>query len=237
MSKLIDRVRETSKSIKDIEGHKATEDEVIGFRTRAEELSQLAVQLQVPMKQTELFRQRNIAVETPQSHASQLRPKLEAMLQDYAANRKSILEASPEWRHTTKNGLESLAKKANAQLLSAWTNHIVGLKPPINSGMLRLLARSPAYQAQSHRIDQLVAELDRLSHRLPTSLEELESPTLLASEVRDLVEELPEDIPEAVHLLFRSINEGTATASLLTEKAMEWLRENDMLADLRVIWR
>ena len=237
MPKLIDRVREVSKSIKHIEGHKATEEEAIGFKTRADEFSQLAAQLQVPMVQTELFRQRNIVVETPQFHASQLRPKLEAILLAYAADRKSILEASPEWRHTTKNGLESIARKANEQLLSAWTNHIIGLKPPINSGMLRLLVRSSAYQVQSRRIDQLVTELDRLSDRLPTSLEELESPPLLAREMRDLVEELPEDIPEAVHLLFRSINEETATASHLTEKAMEWLRENDMLADLRVSWR
>ena len=88
MSNLINRVREISKSIKDLEGLKATEDEAIGFRTRAEELSHLAAQLQVPAVRTELFRQRDIAVETQQFHASQLRLKLEAMLRDYAADRK-----------------------------------------------------------------------------------------------------------------------------------------------------
>ena len=237
MSNLISRVREISKSIKDIEGLKATEDEASGFRTRAEELSRLAAQLQVPAVQTELFRQRDIAVETPQFHASQLRLKLEAMLRDYAADRKSIIEPSREWRYTTRNGLESIAKSANQQLLSAWNNHVVGLKPPINGGLLRLLARSRAYQTQSRRINELVAELDRLSDRLPSSLEELERPALLATEVRALVEELPEDIPEAVRLLFRFINEETATAVHLTEEAMEWLRENEMLADLRVSWR
>ena len=93
---------------------------------------------------------------------------------------KSILEPSPEWRHTTRNGLESIAKSANQQLLSAWNNHVVGLKPPINGGLLRLLARSRAYQTQSRRINELVTELDRLSDRLPSSLEELERPALLA---------------------------------------------------------
>ena len=237
MSSLINRVRELSKSIKDIEGLKATEDEAIGFRTRAEELSHLADQLQVQAVRTELFRKRDIAVETQQFPASQLRLKLEAMLRDYAADRKNILEPSPEWRHTTKNGLESIVKRANQQLLSAWNNHVVALKPPINGGLLRLLARSRAYQTQSRRINELVAELDRLSDRLPSSLEELERPALLARKVRALVEELPEDIPEAVRLLFRFINEETATAVHLTEEAMEWLRENEMLADLRVSWR
>ena len=48
MTNLINRVREISKSIKDLEGLKATEDEAIGFRTRAEELSHLAAQIQAP---------------------------------------------------------------------------------------------------------------------------------------------------------------------------------------------
>ena len=40
MANLINRVREISRSIKDIEGLKATEDEENLFGTRAEELSQ-----------------------------------------------------------------------------------------------------------------------------------------------------------------------------------------------------
>ena len=156
------------------------------------------------------------------------------MLQDYAADRKSILEPSPEWRHATRNELGSIAKSGNQQLLLAWNNHVVGLKPPINAGLLRLLARSPAYQTQLRRIYELVTELDRLSGRLPSNPEELEKPALLAREVRGLVKELPEDIPEPVRLLFQSINEETATAVHLTEEAMQWLRENEMLSDLRV---
>ena len=237
MANLMNRMREISKSIKDLEGLKSTEDEAIGFRTRADELSHLAAQIWAPTERIELFRQHGIAVETPELHASQLRQKLETLLRDYRADRKSILEPNPEWRYTTKNGLESIAKNGNQQLLSSWNNHVVGLKPPINDGLLRLLARSPAYQTQLSRINELVTELDRLSGRLPSNPEELEKPALLAREVRGLVKELPEDIPEEVRLLFQSINEETATAVHLTEEAMQWLRENEMLSDLRLSWR
>ena len=237
MANLMNRVRKISKSIRDLEGLKSTEDEAIGFRTRAEELSHLAAQIQAPTERIELFRQHGIAVETPEFHTSQLRQKLETILRDYAADRKSILEPSPEWRYTTKIGLESIAKNGNQQLLSSWNNHVVGLKLPINDGLLRLLARSRAYQTQSRRIGELVTELDSLSNRLPSTIEELERPAKLAEELQRLRRELPDDIPPPVRLLFQSINEETATAVHLTEEVMQWLRENEMLADLRLSWR
>ena len=237
MNNLLNRVREISKSIKDLEGLKATEGEAIGFRTRAEELSHLAAQIRVPASRIGLFRQNGIAVVTSEFHASQLRLRLEAMLQDYVADRKSILEPSPDWRYATRNELESIAKSGNQQLLLTWNNHVVGLKPPINDGLLRLLARSRAYQTQSRRIDELVTELDRLSNQLPSTIEELERPAKLAEELQSLRRELPDDIPPPVRLLFQSINEETATAVHLTEEAMQWLRENEMLPDLRLSWR
>ena len=237
MSNLINRVREISKSIKDLEGRKATEDEARGFRTRANELADLATQIRTPVQRIELFRVNGIAVETPEYQASQLRPTLEAMLQDYSANRKSILEASSDWRFTTKNGLLSINTNGNQQLLSAWQNHVMGLRPPVNDGLLRLLARSPAYQTQSQQIGELVAEMDHLSNLLPSSREEVEKPAILARDIEVLQGQIPEDLPEPVSLLFQSMNQGTATAVQLTDAAMEWLKQNEMLSDLRVSWR
>ena len=236
-SSLIDRVRAISQSIRDLEGLQATETEAVGFRTRADDLSLFADKIQVPAERTKLFRQNGIGVQAPESQVRQLRLKLEEMLQGYVADRKTILEPSSEWKFETKNGLDSIASKTNQELRTAWTRYVTNLRPSVNPGLLLLFARSRAYQAQSQRIDVLFAELDSLINRLPSSQRDLESPASLAHEARRLAEELPRDIPEPVRQLFQSIDSGSATASHLTAEAMQWLKDNEMLSDLRVSWR
>ena len=234
---LIDRIRAISHNIKDLEGLQATETEATGFRTRADDLSQFADTIQATAERTELFRQNGIHVEAPEFQTSQLRQKLDEMLRGYVEDRKSILESSNEWRYDTKTGLDSVTSKTNQELQMAWIRYVSNLKPSVNPGLLRLFSRSRVYQAQSQRIDDLLGELDNLKNRLPSSQRELESPALLAEEARHLAEELPHDIPEPVRCLFQSINEQTATAGHLTDEAMQWLKENEMLSDLRVSWR
>ena len=236
-SSLIERIRTISRDIRDLEGLQATEMEAKGFRTRADDLSQLADKIQVPAERTRLFRQSGIEVEAQEFQARQLRLKLDEILQGYMADRKSILESSTEWRFDTKSGLDSFASKTNQELRKAWIRYVTFLKPPINPALLRLLGRSRAFQAQSQKIDELFAELDSLMNRLPSSQQDLERPGLLAEEARRLAEELPQDIPEPVRQLFQSINQQTATVGHLTAEAMQWLKENEMLSDLRVSWR
>ena len=237
MASLISRVREISKRIKDLEGLRATEDEANQFKTRADDLSNLAWKVQQTATQIEMFRRQGIVVETAESHAHQLRLELEAMQQAYATDRKSILGPSNEWRFSTRTGLESIARTASQQLLEAWKSHLAEKKPATDSGLLRLLSKSAAFQARSRRIADLTAELDRLASRLPSSLEELEKPTRLAKELQALTKELPDDIPEPVRRLFQSMEQGNATAEQLTGDAMQWLLDNNMLADVRVSWR
>ena len=237
MANLINRVREISRSIKDIEGLKATEDEENLFGTRAEELSNLSDQIQKSAGQIELFRKKSIAVETSKYQASQLRLKLEAMQKDYAADRKSIIAPSNEWKFNTRKGLEGIARNSYQQQLTAWSSHLAELRPATDSGLLRLLSKSTAFQAQSSKIADLTAELDRQSSRLPSSIEELERPAKLAEELQRLIRELPDDIPGPIRLLIQSINDGNATAAQLDQNAMQWLLDNDMLSDLRLSWR
>ena len=234
---LIDRIRAISQDIRELEGLHATEIEATGFRTRAEELSQLEDKIQVPAERTKLFRENGIEVEAQEFQARQLRLKLDEMLRGYMADRKSILESDSDWRNKTKNGLESFASKTNQELRTAWIRYVTYLKPPINPALLRLLGRSRAYQAQSQEIDKLFGDLDSLKDRPPYSQQDLDRPAQLAEEARRLAEELPNDIPEPVRQLFQSLNEQTATAVHLTEEAMQWLKENEMLSDLRVSWR
>ena len=237
MASLISRVRETSKRIKDIEGLRATEDEANQFKTRADELSTLSGQVQLPASQIKLFRGKGIAVETSKSHAHQLRLELEAMQQAYAADRKSIIAASSEWRFSTKRGLEGIVRSSSQQLLEAWKGYLAEKKPATDSGLLRLLSKSTAFQAQSRKIADLTAEFDRLASRLPSNLEEMERPTRLAEELQALTRELPDDIPEPVRRLFQFMEQGNATAEQLTGDAMQWLLDNGMLSDLQVSWR
>ena len=237
MTSLISRMRDISSKIKDIESLRATEAEANAFKTRAEELSGLSGQIQQPVRRIQLFRQAGVAVEASYVRDNQLRLDLETMAQEYAEDRKSIIAANPEWRHATKNRLEGVARRSNQRLQDAWEKHVAVSKPPVNSGLLRLLARSRAYQTRSRQIEELLAEFDSLSGRLPTNAVEAEKPVILAERLQALLKELPDDIPEPVRQLFQSINEGTATAAQLTDDARRWLLEHGILSDLRVSWR
>lgn len=237
MANLIDRVREISSSIKGLDGLKATEEEANQFRTRADELSHLAGMVQPLATQIEIFRGKGIAVETPKAHAHQLRLKLEAMQQAYAADRKSILGPSNEWRFTTRPGLEGIARSSNQQLLEAWKTHLAEKRPASDTGLLRLLSRSEAFQARSRKISDLLAEFDNLASSLPSSMAELERPSRMAEELSVLTMKLPSDIPEPVRRFFQSVEEGSATAAQLNGDTMQWLIENQMLSDLQVSWR
>ena len=237
MANLISRVKEISKNMRDLEGLKATEEEAKQFETRANELSDLARMIRPSATLIEDFRRKGIAVETPKAHALQLRLKLEAMQQAYAADRKSILGPSSEWRFTTKPRLQRTGNSSYQQLLEAWKTHLAEVRPASDIGLLRLLSRSEAFQARSQKISELLAEFDLLACRLPSSMEELERPSRLAEELSVLTMELPEDIPEPVRQLFQSMDEGSATAAQLTGDTMQWLIENKMLSDVRVSWR
>lgn len=237
MANLISRVREISKRIRDLDGLRATEDEANQFKTRADELSTLSEQVQLPASKVELFRRNGIAVETSNPHAYQVRLELEAMRQAYAVDRKSIIAANSEWRFSTKRGLEGIARSSHQQLQEAWNKHVSALKPTTDIGLLRLLARSAAYQERSRRIEELGDQIDRLANRLPDTVEDLGRPARLAEELRGLISELPDDIPAPVRLLFQAMNERRATAEHLTQETIQWLLDNEMLSDLRVSWR
>ena len=237
MANLISRVQETSRSIKDIVGLKATEEEAKLFETRADELSDLAGLIQASATLIGDFHGKGIVVETPKAHARQLRLELEAMQQAYAADRKSILGPSSEWRFTIKPRLQRTANSSNQQSLEAWKTHLAEIRPSSDTGLLRLLSRSEAFQARSRKISELLAEFDLLAIRLPSSMEELERPSRLAEELSVLTMELPGDIPEPVRRLFQSMDDGSATAAQLTGDTMQWLLENKMLSDVRVSWR
>ena len=237
MTKLIGRMRDISRKIKDLEGLRATETEAEGFKTRADELWSLSGQFRDPVRRIQLFRQSGIPVEASYVQGNQLRLNLEEMQQEYATDRKSIITPKPEWRHETRNRLIAVARSSNERLQASWDKHVADAKPSINSGLLRMLTRSPAYQTQLRGITECIDEFDRLPGRLPASLDEAKKPAILAARLRALLNELPDDIPEPVRELFQSINAGSATAAQLTDDARAWLLEHGMLSDLRVDWR
>ena len=237
MTKLIGQMREISRKIKDLEGLRATESDAEGFKTRADELSNLSGQIREPVRRIQLFRQSGIPVEASYVQGNQLRLDLEEMQQEYATDRKSIITPKPEWRHETRNRLVAVARRSNERLQASWDKHVADAKPPINSGLLRMLARLPAYQTQLRTITERIDEFDRLPSRLPSSINDAKRPAILAERLRALLNELPDDIPDPVRELFQSINAESATAAQLTDDARAWLLEHGMLSDLRVSWR
>ena len=148
-----------------------------------------------------------------------MRLNLEEMQQEYAADRKSIITPKPEWRHETRDRLVAVARTSNQRLQASWDKHVDDAKPPINSGLLLMLSRSPAYQARLRTVTEQIEEFDRLRGRLPSNIDEAKRPAILAERLRSLLNQLPDDIPEPVRELFQSINSGSATAAHLTDDA------------------
>ena len=163
MTSLISRMRDISGNIKDLESLMATEAEANAFKTRAEELSGLSGQIQQPVRRIQLFRQAGVPVEASYVHDNQLRLDLEAMAQEYAEDRKSIIVPNPEWRHATKNRLEGVARRSNQQLLLAWNDYVTKSRaldrcwPFANVGKIASL---PNPVTNDNRADRRIRPLD-----------------------------------------------------------------------------
>ena len=237
MSTLIERIQQLSEKINLLSNSQVTEDEATAFRTRAEELSQLSNNILVPAKLVELFRARGIMVETPVTQSRQLKDTIDEKATQYHANPRSILTSDVNWRHVTRPRVAQLTERVDEELSVAWRNHVSKIKPTIDQGLMIVLRSSPAYAAHADQVHALSSGLDQLANRLPRNLEDINRPEALATALIRATENLPTDIPEPVRELFVAINRRTATAGHLTDEAIAWLREREMLDTIAVSWR
>ncbi|MFC1900366.1 hypothetical protein ACFLYN_02115 [Chloroflexota bacterium] len=240
MPTLIERINKLSGQIKSLADSQVTEEEANRLATRAEEFSEPSNALLVPARQFELLAAKGIQMNTLFLELSvevrALKSSIDAIKVKYDADPKSILVPDTNWRLNTRTRLTKSILSINDHLLTAWKNYALGLMPNIDQGLLLVLRSSPTHSAIASRVEQLTAELHRISERLPTSEDEINSPERIAENLHHAMANLPPDIPEPVRELFIAINQGTATAAHLTDEAVEWLGEKQLLHTLRVIW-
>ena len=237
MPVLFERVKNLSQQIQQLANSQVTEDESIGFRTRAEELSNPSAAIAVPTRRLELFRTKGIQVELSVQKARALKSTIDEMARQYDTEPRSILTPDANWRLITRTGLNQLAGLINEELSVGWRSYLSGIKPTIDQGLLIVLQSSPSYVNHANRVSELSSAFDTLANRLPTNQEEIDRPRELAAALRDAIENLPLDIPEPVRQLFVAISRRSATAGHLTDEALDWLRERDMLDTIVVSWR
>jgi len=236
MPTLVERLRDISAWIKSLAESQVSEDEARRFTARAGELSDLSMDMSVPAGRLEGFAANQIHVEIPDSRARSLKRTIDEMADKYDSDPLSILVPDASWRHFTKNSLASLTKEVSVALLIAWRNYVSGITPTIDQGLMIVFRSSPAYADHANRVQELGSALAQLAERLPGTQEDIDRPAALAAALLLAIENLP-DIPEPVRELFRAINRKTATAGHLTDEALGWLREKDMLDTIQVSWR
>lgn len=236
---LMDRILKLSSQIKSLAESQVTEEEARGFATRAEEFLEPSSAISIPAQRLDLFTNR-LQMETSftelQEEALRLKRIIDNIATKYNSDPRSILAPDTNWRLITKNQLTKLARNVDEHLLTAWHNYVLGLKPNVDQGLLRVLRSSPAHATHANYVEQLNTELYRVAEHLPANQEEANSPERIAEDLRRALANLPTDIPEPVRELFLAINQGTATAAHLTDEAVDWLREKKLLHTLRVTW-
>ena len=234
MATLAERARKLSIQIKSLAGSQASEQEAKGFETRAGELSAAADSIYIPARLMKSFTAMAIKVEVSATTSSRLKRVVDETTVKYEKEPTSILEPDPEWRLATRRQLADLGARTTGQLLEAWQMYVLAKKPDIELVHIRNWESSPAYQEQARGVAALLAEFDEIAQRLPSSQGELDRPERLATELAERTRDLPTGYPEPVNDLYLAISQGTATAAHLTDEALEWLRENGQLQDLRI---
>lgn len=237
MATIVERIRGLSNQITSLAGSQATEQEAEAFETRAQELSDAANLVNVPARRIELFTAKGITIKPLAAESAKLKRAVEDIATKYGTEPANLLIADPRWRFVTKSQFAELSKLATDHLQEAWQTFVLTKRPTIDQGRINIWKIFPAYQERAHLVEERLTEFDNITQHLPTSREDLERPEQLAAELDETLRDLPTEIPEPVRELFQAIDQGTATAIHLTDEALKWLRENDLLQTLRITWR
>jgi len=237
MATIVERIRELSNQITSLAGSQTTEQEAKAFETRAQELSAAAILVYAPARRIELFTAKGIMIKPLAAESAMLKRAVNDMVANYVAEPADLLKANPRWRLVTKSQFDELSKLATDHLREAWQAFVSAKRPPIDQGLRNIWKIFPAYREQAFLVEERLAEFDNIAQHLPTSREDLDRPEQLIAELDEIVRDLPTEFPEPVRELFQAISEGTATAVHLTDEALKWLRENNLLQTLCITWR
>ena len=237
MTTLIDRMDQLAGDMSLLSNSHLRQEQVTGFQTRATELRELARMLMVCAERAATFRSRGIGMPAHFPGASALKSSVDGIAAQFTEDPESILEPDRDWHHRTQPGLRKLHSDVSADLRVAWQKYVRQARPNVDQLPLEVLQNLPAFAGRSAHIKRLIAEFDGLAQTLPSNDEEFDRPVTLARKIDRVIEDIPLGFPQPVRELLEVIHSGTANAEHLTEEVIQWLRDNNILADLRVSWR
>lgn len=237
MPTLLERVRVLSAQITSLADSQVTANEAKTFLSRALEFSEAASVISTPTRRIELLRTKGLKINDASLEVAPPKQAVENLLRKYETDRRSVLTPDTNWRLVTKPQLSKLSERVNASLRDTWRSYVLSTKPNVDQGLLRVLGSSPAYAAHARRIEVLDSSFRVIAEEFPVTLPDADRPEQLAKELKGLLEVLPTDIPKPVRDLFVAINQGSATVADLTDEAVAWLREKDLLQTVRLAWR
>ena len=237
MATLTDRMDQLAGDMRLLSNSHLQQEQVEGFRTRATELRDLARTLMVCAERAAAFRSRGIGMPARFPEANALKSPVDGIAARFAEDPESILEPDRDWLHRTQPGLRKLSSDVSADLRVAWQRYVRQARPNVDQLPLEVLQNLPAFAGRSAHIKRLIAEFDGLARTLPSNDQEFDRPVTLAREIDGVIQNIPLGFPQPVRELLEAIHSGTANAEHLTEPVIEWLRDNNILADLRISWR
>jgi len=237
MENLIDRVGNLSDRIKSLAGAQSTEKEAVAFKTRADELSLAVATVSAPARWFEAFKEKGIPVEVIKPRPQALSLAVQNMTGSYELDPTSILEEKSSGKKDVfKVDITVLSQQAMANIREAWSSYVLAQKPIVDPGRRNIWKVFPAYADQAVAVEELLGNFDSLALRLPGALEDLNRPEEWATELSEILGDLPKEIPEQVQELFELISKGTANVSHLNESEVSWLGDNKLLEKLSISW-
>lgn len=153
--------------------------------------------------------------------------------EDFHQNPASLVDPAPgatQRRRQIISQIELVVDGWSGQLRSTWENYIKRKTPNLQSEILQVLARVPAFRDSIDTIERNLEVVLRMAQRLPQDVTELTSAEHSADEVSNAWESLTggEVDPEVVEFLRASGREGAPLRSL-TEPVQTWLEEHNLI--------
>ena len=237
MATLTDWMDQLTLEMQSLSNSQLQQAQVEKFNTRATELRDVAQLMMICAARAASFRGQGIEIQERFAEADALKSPIVEIAAEFAQDPLSILEPDPNWHHSTQPGLRKLSNQVNVDLRVAWQKFVRQQRPNVDQLPLDVLQNLPAFSRRSSQIRDLISQFDGLAQILPSNEEDFHRPVRLANQINRIIQDIPLGFPQPVRELLEAIHSGTANAEHLTEPVIEWLRDNNILADLRISWR
>jgi len=231
---LITRLDQVTQEITELGELKLLARDAQAFHTRATQLHEISMRIEIVVSIAQEFQRRGIAVQFDRSRLTSISKQLSLIFAAYREDPQSIVAAT-EQRYTFWEPLKTLPNEIHAALLQAWSEYVRSVLPRQQTELLETLGKVPGFNERIKQITRLDREAALLGRQLPQTPEEIDRIAAIASELKTTWAQLPtEGIPADVRDFLTAAVEGNARLAQLTGPVVEWLQFNNLVDSVRI---